>query len=121
MKKNRDEDRELFDIISKITEHWIKIEKVVLGPVIIVTRDINYFISKKNIWDASREIIVVENTEMAIDVIKGLKSDSGYRYGPPASTLIIDPRVIKVFEDFSRVKTLSEGNQRLIGELLILD
>ena len=80
------DDTELKSIVRDIKAFWAELEKMVYGPVVIVTKNVSFLKSQKRLWENVRNIEIAEDPEEAIRIAEIQKPLSG----APVSNFIVD-------------------------------
>ncbi len=77
---------ELRDIVRDIRSHWSELEKMIYGPVVIVTHSVSFLKAQIRLWEQMRRIEIAENTEEALRIAALQKPP----VGTPVSNFIVD-------------------------------
>lgn len=116
--KKAGSDSEIKNIIKNIKNAWSEIEKMIFGPVIIVTRTVSFFKSQKKLWEGNRRIELAESLEEALNLAAEQKPD----YGERVSYFIVDANSYTrdELERFAETVKITYGNKipvLIVGKL----
>ncbi len=104
--------------IDEVKRVWEEIEKEIMGPIIIVTKDPLYFWKKYKMWKNIRNLILAESIEEAIEICIKLKTIDANPFGNPVNAIILDPSVVEKLDDLEMLKEVME-KEKIIGDIQV--
>lgn len=111
-------DDEIRENLEEMRKMWLDIEREIMGVVIIVTRDPAYFWKKSKMWKRSRNILLAEDIEEAVELCARMKTFDTNPFGKPVSAIILDPSVVEKLDDLQRLKEIME-KEKIIGDIRV--
>ena len=79
-------DSDLKNIVRDIRSYWAQLEKMVHGPVIIVTKSVSFLKSQIRLWENIRRVEIAEDPEDALRIAE-LQNPP---VGTPVSNFVVD-------------------------------
>jgi len=111
-------DEETKKNLEEMQKMWLDIEKEIMGVVIIVTRDPVYFWKKSKMWRRSRNVVLAEDIEEAVEFCLKTKTFDTNPFGKPVNAIILDPSVVEKLDDLQRLKEIME-KEKIIGDIRV--